>query len=224
MAKRALILGARHGNIGATIAARLRMDDWNTSENDCVVGIARGYDVPIDVEFQDYELLVVSLGRVQIEPFYDVDDADIDDVLNACLGLPLKCVATYVSERRHFERGGQVVMIGSYNHNHPLTHGVVYSAAKAGLAMACKALAWELSDQGFTFQVVHPFHVPGTPMDRDAKEQAKAVQGRQGIGAPVLQPEAMRPDDVAEQVAALADSRCKGWLSGANIEMYGGSR
>lgn len=234
MSKNVLVLGSRNGNIGHGIATELIAQGWNVQEDDCHVvehpvfnpdGV---YDVPEEVEW-DVEALVVSLGCVHIQPLHEVADSEIDEVLAACLTLPLRCIREYLRVRElSGSDGGRVVVVGSYNHDHPLSYGTAYSAAKAGLDMAVKQLAWDYTKAGYTFNCVHPTVVEGTALSDHAQIESAAVRGigrrqvQEEVRAARQLPQPLTPRDVGEVVCDLL--RSNRWLSGAGVNMYGGQR
>jgi NAD(P)-dependent dehydrogenase (short-subunit alcohol dehydrogenase family) len=108
--------------------------------------------------------------------------------------------------------------------------GTLYCAAKAGLAMAARTLGWELTDRGYRIHIVHPYHVPGTPMWAEVergvmesknwtKEQADAYARKD-----LKMPEELAPQDIAKVVHALLTVSALQWLSGQGLNLYGGSR
>lgn len=234
--KTALVLGSRQQNIGQSIATELIAQGWSVVEDDChhddspVFNPLGHYDLP-DIGEDDWnvEALVVSLGKVHIQPLHEVADDEVGEVITACLTLPLRCIREYLRVReQEGAQGGRVVVVGSYNHDHPLSYGTAYSAAKAGLAMAVKQLAWDYTKFGYTFNIVHPTVVEGTALSDHAQLESAAVRGigrrqvQEEVRAARQMPEALRPRDVAEVVVdILGSSR---WLSGAGINMYGGQR
>lgn len=227
--RKALVLGASTNgreNIGKAIADHLERLGWTTDRHDCSTG-SSAYNVPYHVNF-DTDALVVSLGRVSMDPIDETDQGDVADVIWGCLTLPILCARTYVQARGG--RGGKIVFIGSYAHNHPLTNSVPYCSAKAGLDMAGRALGWELTDRGFSVHVVHPYHVRGTPMYEEVQEGVTKAKGISRAEAEAYaekdlkMPALSTPRDVAAAVAMLLEQRAAVWMSGTNIELYGGTR
>jgi NAD(P)-dependent dehydrogenase (short-subunit alcohol dehydrogenase family) len=277
---RAVILGARPGNIGQAIASELLRRWWEVSSTDCLVddgtrppggnlpndqvAVEHGYsvtekgrygryDVPSLAQFErwDADALVVSLGSTYKTHFTEVPQHDIDRVMRACLLMPLEAARRYVQAaektRREINEARKplfdsdppapslrrIVFIGSYAHNHPFTNGTAYCAAKAGIDMAAKTLAWELTDRGYRVHVVHPWHVKGTPMWKEVeqgvmeskgwtKEEADAYADRD-----LKMPTNLTPEDVAKVVATLLNTGVDNsldWMAGTSIELAGGTR
>lgn len=228
--RRALVLGARKNgveNIGSAIVKHLDTLGWTVEDHDCSTNWRDQYDVPSRVDWNGADALVITLGRTAIEPFTEIEPETIQDVINACLTLPLLCVRRWMQNRTH---GGKVILIGSYAHRHPFSNGTAYCAAKAGLDMAGKTLGWELTDQGVFTYVVHPYHVEGTPMWEGVQEGVQATKGMTREEADeyakkdLKMNHLMKPDEVAQIVAMLLNTRAAAWMSGSNVELYGGTR
>lgn len=225
---RVIVLGARLGvnNIGSAIVNEMKIN-WDVRAHDCSLG--EGYECPPSelVRFKDADALVISLGRTMSIPFSQMS-LDMDEIIHANLTLPLICASNYVAARASVGPG-KIVFIGSYAHDHPFTNGTAYCAAKAGLNMAAKAIAWETTKLGFYTYVVNPFHVEGTPMWEEVQE---GVMERQGItreeadayARKDAQMELLTPGDVARSVRSILDSNGLRFASGTSIDLYGGTR
>jgi NAD(P)-dependent dehydrogenase (short-subunit alcohol dehydrogenase family) len=275
MSDRVFVLGARPRNIGAAVANELFLRGWKVRSDDCAVGDGsrppggnlpdaetarrhgynetekghyQRYDAPAVRTFREFDAdaLVVSLGATYKSHFIDAKEWDLENVLKACLTLPLRCVKRYVEaveqarsgqhglniqeSERDPTRTRRIVLIGSYAHRHPFTNGTAYCAAKAGLDMAARTLGWELTDRGYRIHVVHPFHVQGTPMwaqvERDVMEskgmtyEEADAYNRKDLKMPDL----LTADEVASVVATLLQVPAMDWLSGTAVELNGGSR
>lgn len=228
--KTALVLGARpgSGNIGDEVLNQLAIKPhwrgfgWH---------VEAGGSLPGEGDWGEYDALVCCLGRAYIKPLHEVHEQILADLIRANLALPLAAAGAYLRERG--ERGGALVFIGSYAHDHVLSNSVAYCAAKAGLAHATRCLAWDY--ERFRFYTVHPYHVAGTPMERYVIEAIKEGKGLDDAGARAYQRKDLRmrwPNGelrelTAEEVAAavvdlIANDRP--WMNGANIPLYGGVR
>lgn len=196
----------------------------------------------LDFERADADALIVTLGKTAKTHFAEINDWDVSQMIRANLVLPLEAARRFVqavdgargrdeSETPPEEcRTRHIVFIGSYAHEHPFTNGTLYCAAKAGLAMAARTLGWELTDLGYRVHIIHPYHVPGTPMWAEVergvmeskgwtKEQADAYARKD-----LKMPDDLTPAEVAEVVHALLTVPAMGWLSGQGLNLYGGSR
>lgn len=221
---RAIVLGAREGNMGEAIGLHLSGDlGWEVTLNDCWDKNEARYEVP-NLEWSEADAVVITLGRTTVTPFGQVTPTELADTIRACLTLPLLCAQEYME----WTNWGKVVFIGSYAHDHPITYGTPYCAAKAGLAMAVQTLAWEAPE--FHWHIVHPYHVPGTPMwewvqsrvmrTRDWTREEADDYARKDLKQPAM----LTPLEIAQVVGFLLTNEAAPWLSGQGLNMYGGTR
>jgi NAD(P)-dependent dehydrogenase (short-subunit alcohol dehydrogenase family) len=226
--KSVLVLGGQgEFSIGSSCAGVMNREGWVVHHDDCQV-FGGGYDVPEMHQFGKLGALVVALGTCSVGPIHEMPEDDIDDIIRACLTLPVFAAKEFVD----CGHTGDIVFIGSYNHDHVLSQGTAYCAAKAGLDMAMRSLAWECNPHHHRFFSVNPYQVPHTPMsDAVVKQVAKAI----GASEDVVRADAQRdrklnyslsPGDVAQTVAHIltAPLPVRQWQSGASIDMYGGVR
>lgn len=221
----------RH-NIGDSVKSELLGHGWSVCASTCETSIgSRKFDVPdLGRNWQDSEALVVSLGMTDITPFDDVEPDRIQAVIDACLTLPLKVVNKYVRGRNIFGEGGHIILIGSYAHRHPFSNGTMYCAAKAGIEMAGKTLAWDLTPYGYKVNVVHPYHVAGTPMWENVQDGVMATKNMTREEADRYAEKDLRTTrlsngrDVAAAVRELLESEVGYFKSGDSVELFGGTR
>lgn len=228
MAKALVLGGEQPTSIGTKIAQYLPLaskGEWSTCQDDCRQ-FGGSYEVP--EMHGDEDALIITLGRTSVDEFTQAPEPDIEDTIRACLTLPLLAAKEYLTVRER--QGGCVVFIGSYAYNHPISYGTVYCAAKAGLAQATKTLAWDYSDKGYTFHIVHPYHTPGTPMWEQVQERVMETrnwtreQADEYARLNLKQPGMLTPMDIAEVIWSVLRTPARGWLSGAGLELYGGTR
>lgn len=222
-----MVLGASRteANIGAAIRDELSHWGWTVDGSDCrdEDGV---YRIP-STDFKQYDAMVVTLGHTRMVPFDQADEDDIAEVIRGSLVLPLMAARGYVRDRN--SRGGSVVLVGSYAHDHPLTHGAAYCAAKAGLAAAVKELAWEMTPL-FFFHIVHPYHVPDTPMGERVMEGLMKSKDLNRGEAMLYQrkdlrmPDHLKAGEIAEVIQWLLTEPAAKWTAGSGINLYGGSR
>lgn len=235
MSRKAIVLGGHKGSIGTAIANELARREWMVVHDHCYVGHGgpqneggRQYAVPDMTDDADAVALVVALGRTGISRFHEQPDETTEDVLRACLTMPLQAAKQFITMRRQRGNTGHVVFIGSYNATHPLSHGTAYSAAKAGLAMACRSLAWDYTVEGWVFNILHPYLVPGTPMSDEAQVEAAAAKGIPLETVKQLAQQSVlvtaTPEGVAIMVASLLEMPGVQHLSGSGLDMFGGVR
>lgn len=228
---KAVVLGAREGsgNIGDETAQHLRFSlDMQVFAHDCQLSLGHyGIHPEVLEQLDDAEALVITLGRTSMEPFDRIPPSELEDVIYGCLTLPLLYVREYVERREG--KGGRIVLVGSYAHRHPFTTGTAYCAAKAGLDMAVKTLGWEMTDKDFQTFAVHPYHVFGTPMwkkvhDGLMEHRNMTADEASEYAEKDLKMRVMKPHEIGEMIGLLLTEPTAQWLSGTNIELFGGTR
>ena len=210
--RRALVTGSSRG-IGKAIALRLAKDGFAVTAH-CRSGIAEARQVSSSVlqfDVKDraaakaaleadvanhgpYYAVVVNAGIARDNTFAALSDEDWDEVLDTSLDGFYNVMRPLVMPMVRARNGGRVVVLSSVSGVMGNRGQVNYSAAKAGLAGAAKALAVELASRKITVNCVAPGPI-ATDMIADApmEEMLKMVpMGRVGT-----------PEEVAATVAFL---------------------
>ena len=210
--RRALVTGSSRG-IGRAIALRLAKDGFAVTAH-CRSGIAEARQVSSSVlqfDVKDraaakaaleadvakngpYYAVVINAGIARDNPFAALSDEDWDEVLDTSLDGFYNVMRPLVMPMVRARNGGRVVVLSSVSGVMGNRGQVNYSAAKAGLAGAAKALAVELASRKITVNCVAPGPI-ATDMIADApmEEMLKMVPlGRVGT-----------PEEVAATVAFL---------------------
>ena len=210
--RRALVTGSSRG-IGRAIALRLARDGFAVTAH-CRSGIAEARQVSSSVlqfDVRDraaakaaleadvakngpYYAVVVNAGIARDNTFAALSDEDWDEVLDTSLGGFYNVMRPLVMPMVRARQGGRVVVLSSVSGVVGNRGQVNYSAAKAGLAGAAKALAVELASRKITVNCVAPGPI-ATDMIAEAplEEMLKMVpMGRVGT-----------PEEVAAAVAFL---------------------
>ena len=210
--RRALVTGSSRG-IGRAIALRLAKDGFAVTAH-CRSGIAEARQVSSSVlqfDVRDraaakaaleadvakngaYYAVVINAGIARDNTFAALSDEDWDEVLDTSLDGFYNVMRPLVMPMVRARSGGRVVVLSSVSGVMGNRGQVNYSAAKAGLAGATKALAVELASRKITVNCVAPGPI-ATEMIADApmEEMLKMVPlGRVGT-----------PEEVAATVAFL---------------------
>jgi len=215
--KRALVTGSSRG-IGRAIALRLARDGFSVTLH-CRSGIAEAQKVAAEIgkteilqfDVRDraaaraaleadvakngaYYAVVINAGIARDNTFAALSDEDWDEVLDTSLGGFYNVMRPLVMPMVRARQGGRIVVLSSVSGVMGNRGQVNYSAAKAGLAGAAKALAVELASRKITVNCVAPGPI-ATDMIAEAplEEMLKMVpMGRVGT-----------PEEVAATVAFL---------------------
>jgi 3-oxoacyl-[acyl-carrier protein] reductase len=210
--KRALVTGSSRG-IGRAIALRLAKDGFAVTAH-CRSGIDEARQVSSSVlqfDVRDraaakaaleadvakngaYYAVVVNAGVARDNTFVALSDEDWDEVLDTSLDGFYNVLRPLVMPMVRARQGGRIVVLSSVSGVIGNRGQVNYSAAKAGLAGAAKALAVELASRKITVNCVAPGPI-ATDMIAEAplEEMLKMIPaGRVGTA-----------DEVAATVAFL---------------------
>ena len=206
--KRVLVTGSSRG-IGKAIADALRAEGYEVVTHSVRSG---GTDLQFDIADRaaakaaleadiaahgPYYGVVLNAGVSRDNAFPAMEDDEWDQVIDTDLtgfyNVLKPCVMPMVSARVK----GRIVAVSSVSGVVGNRGQVNYSAAKAGLAGAVKALAVELAKRGITVNAVAPgvieTDMAGTMLEEAAAEAKKAIPMRR-FG---------RPEEVASLVAFL---------------------
>ncbi|MEJ0003950.1 MAG: 3-ketoacyl-ACP reductase FabG2 [Pararobbsia sp.] len=221
MTRRVLVTGASRG-IGRAIAYRLAVDGFAVTvhcrerrgEADAVVaniaaqgGIARAaqFDVrdraacraQLEADLEQngpYYGVVCNAGVTRDAAFPALTESDWDTVLETGLDSFFNVVQPLTMPMVRARQGGRVVTIASVSGVMGNRGQVNYSAAKAGLIGATKALAAELASRAITVNCVAPGLIDTGMLDAIPLEQALRMVPMNRVG---------RPDEVAAVVGFL---------------------
>jgi 3-oxoacyl-[acyl-carrier protein] reductase len=219
--RRALVTGSSRG-IGRAIALRLAKDGFSVTLH-CRSGIAEAQKVAAEIaqfgngaEILQFDVreraaakaaleadvaangafyaVVINAGIARDNTFAALSDEDWDEVLDTSLDGFYNVMRPLVMPMVRAKAGGRIVVLSSVSGVMGNRGQVNYSAAKAGLAGAAKALAVELASRKITVNCVAPGPIAtdmiaGAPLE----EMLKMVPvGRLGT-----------PEEVAATVAFL---------------------
>jgi pteridine reductase len=132
----ALDLVARLNTLRAESAAAFQADLLDTASIPALVTAVSGWRGGIDI-------LVNNASTFYPTPLGEITEAHWDDLVGSNFKAPLFLAQAAATSLR--ERGGSIVNIVDIHAQRPLRDHVVYSPAKAGLAMLTRVLAKELA-------------------------------------------------------------------------------
>lgn len=165
-------------------------------------------------DFDSVDVLVANAGISEKRKLIiDVTDEEIDDLVDVNLKGSIACCREFV--KHAMDRGGKIVLIGSFVANYGCACESVYSASKAGLIGFCKALANELGNFNFNVNIVNPGFID-TKMNNNLssaeKEDIEDMTPLMRLG---------QARDVAEAVAFLSEDSGN-FITGQLLNVDGG--
>jgi len=215
--RRVLVTGSSRG-IGRAVALRLARDGFaltvhcrgNRAQADAVAADANGARVlQFDVREREaaraalesdiaahgpYYGIVCNAGITRDNAFPAMSGEDWDSVLRTSLDGFYNVVHPLVMPMVRAKQGGRIVTLASVSGVMGNRGQVNYSAAKAGVIGATKALAVELASRGITVNCVAPGLIATDMTDGLPLKEALAMVPMSRIG---------QPDEVAAAVAFL---------------------
>ncbi len=159
-----------------------------------------------------YYGVVCNAGIHRDETFPALEDGDWDDVIDTNLTAFYNVLHPVVMPMVRARRGGRIVTISSLSGQIGNRGQVNYSAAKAGIIGATKALALELAKRRITVNSVAPGLIETGMADDDASSEIKKMIPMQRAGT---------PEDVAALVSFLCSDRA-GYITRQVIAVNGG--
>ena len=201
-----VVVGSRSGEAPDGLAA-VPMDVTSTESVDA--GISS-----IESEWGPLDTLVANAGITRDTLLVRLDDADLEEVIQANLVGSIRC-ARRVARGMIKARQGRIILISSVVWALGSAGQVNYAAAKAGLVGAGRSLARELGARGITTNVVAPGFIDTDMTAALSEEQRATILGQ----IPAARYGTV--EEVASVVAFLA-SPAAAYINGAVIPVDGG--
>lgn len=156
--------------------------------------------------------IVANAGISQDVTFAGMEPQAWDSVLKTNLDGFYNVVQPLVMPMVHTRRGGRIVVIASISGVMGNRGQVNYSAAKAGLIGAAKALALELASRKITVNAVAPGLIETDMVDENVTERALPFIPMKRVG---------KPEEVAATVGFLISDDAA-YITRSVIEIDGG--
>ena len=223
-----LITGATRG-IGKSIAENLDGNIFAVGRNEMLLKCYENYFV-CDLSEQDelmklkkyvidnqIDVLINNAGEYVYSQISETKIEDLNRLINTNLRAPLflmSCVAPYMKEKKW----GRIINIGSISGVMGEAGASVYSATKAGLIGATKAVALELAEYGITVNTINPGWVD-TEMGNNSAQEGDWT--KEELLDCIPQKRFVTPEEVAGMVKYLISKEAKG-VTGQSINLCAG--
>jgi len=225
---RILITGATKG-IGKAIAHYLQDKIYATGRNEellkeyknyCVADLLtkEGREKLGDyIEANNIDALINNAGEYIYSPIEQVTNSQIDSIMELNLKAPLYLISRVVPYMKE-NKFGRIINIGSISGVMGEANASLYSATKAGLIGATKALALELAEYNITVNTINPGWVD-TELGNSSIEDSEF--SKEEILSCVPQKRFVSPDEIAGMVKYLISEEAKG-VTGQSINLCAG--
>lgn len=166
-------------------------------------------------DFGRVDILVNNAARSVKRPFWEIDDAEWDDVLGVNLRSVL--VGCQIAGAHMRANGfGRIVNHASLaGQQGGAVMGAHYAASKAGIIVLTKIVARELAPYGVTVNAIAPAAISGPVMDGLSVEQVEELER----SIPIRR--VGRPEEVGALAAFLCSEQAA-YITGATLDINGG--
>ncbi len=168
-------------------------------------------------ELGSLDVLVNNAGVEKSMPFFDIDEATWDLMLDVNLKGAFLCTQACARAMRDSGRGGSIVNISSVHEDVPFPDFTPYCASKGGLRMMMRNAALELAPHRIRVNNVAPGAI-ATPINAKTLNDPEKVATLQRI---IPLQRVGRPEEVAE-VALFLASDASSYVTGSTYYVDGG--
>ncbi len=223
-----LVTGGSKG-IGKAIAEGINGNIFTCGRNEALLKAYKNYCV-CDLSTQEgmqklgdfieanyIDVLINNAGEYIYSPIENVGVDEIEHITRTNLEAPLYLISRAVSYMKQ-KKWGRIINIGSISGIMGEANASLYSATKAGLVGATKALALELAEYGITVNTINPGWVD-TEMGNSSAEEGEF--SKEEIIECVPQRRFVEPAEIAGMVKYLISEDAKG-VTGQSINLCAG--
>jgi len=225
--RRTLVVGTKQGNIGYEIWQVLDYQGHTVEaieHTDCDAA-----DLETLVELERYDTIIFNNGETHLDWIEDQPSWKIHDVVYNSLTATMVGTSQFVKHTLNKPYKKHIVFIGSMAYKNVLNGSAPYCAAKAGLAMFTRCMAWELAPKNYDVFCVHPSNVENSPMSEETVLGLMRFRGlsRQEAeeywSASLPRSNWLQKGDIADTVSYVVSGEAA-YMSGTNIDLAGGQR
>lgn len=231
-----LILGGRPGNIGGAIYEQLIKEDYKSVtmvdrvvEDGVLQCDLRYKDAALSSLYRDADVVIMCQGQTYLDWIENQDAASISVQLQNSLSSHIVQTQAFVNESILKPYKKQIIYIGSMAYRQILNGSSVYCAAKAGLNMFARCMAWELAPKGYDVYILHPGNVADSPMAESTINQLCRYRGISKAEAQTYwntgnpRETILSPHDIAVIISEILDNKMT-YMAGNPIDLTGGQR
>ena len=221
-----LVTGASRG-IGKTIAETLDGNIFVSARSENLLKHYRNYcvcDLALEAERlgryiqeNQIDVLINNAGEYIYSPIENITKPELEHIIKVNLEAPLYLISKAVPYMKS-KKWGRIINIGSISGVMGEAGASLYSASKAGLIGASKALALELAEFGITVNTINPGWVD-TEMGNSSAEEGDFTKDE--IIECIPQKRFVTPEEVAGMVKYLISDEAKG-VTGQSINLCAG--
>ena len=225
-----MVLGATYKNIGGAIAKKLdaegynRVTMWDKANGDLLFP-----NEELNRMYKDTDILIMCQGSTRIDWIENQTRENIGRQLGDSLSSHIVQTVEFVKNTIANPYRKTIIYIGSMAYRNILNGSSVYCAAKAGLNMFARCVAWELAPKGYDVYVIHPGNVKDSPMAESTIRQLAKYRGLTDLEARLYwntgnpRNTILTPYDIAELVSHICDNTMQ-YAAGNPIDLTGGQR
>lgn len=226
---RILVLGSGVDNIGNCIAEMLRecgrkVTEWSRTDGDLKSSISK-----LNKLYKTTDTVIMCQGTTEIDWIENQTYESICNQLNDSLYSHMLQTSEYVKNSIDYGFRKTIIYIGSMAYRNILNGSSVYCAAKAGLNMFARCMAWELAPKGYDVYMIHPGNVEDTPMAEHTIESLQRYRGMSESEARAYwntgnpRGTILQAEDIGRLVCNICDHTLV-YMSGNPIDLTGGQR
>ena len=165
----------------------------------------------------EIDVLINNAGEYVYSPIENISYSQIEHLIKLNLEAPLYLISKAVPYMKK-QKFGRIINIGSISGVVGEANASIYSASKAGLTGATKALALELAEYGITVNTINPGWVD-TEMGNDSAECGDFT--KEELINCIPQKRFVSPKEIAGMVKYLISEDAKG-VTGQSINLCAG--
>ena len=169
------------------------------------------------IKEQKIDILINNAGEYIYSPIEEIEHEKLKHILKLNLETPLYLTSAAVPYMKE-QKFGRIINIGSISGVMGEAYASLYSATKAGLIGATKALGLELAEYGITVNTINPGWVD-TDLGNSSAEDSEFT--KEELVDCIPQKRFVAPSEIAGMVKYLISQEAKG-VTGQSINLCAG--